>query len=494
MQEYILGIDQGSTGSKALIVDKNGEVVCSAYRRIKLYCPEEGYAQHDGEEIWESVRDSLIELSEKFDFSQLKAISITNQRQTWLLWERGTGKPLTPALSWADRRSEYIIERWVSFAEEIQEKTGLEPHSNYSASQLAWYLEKDPDLRARAEKAEVCFGTMDTWLLYRLTGGKSHYTDSTNADPTLFLDIHKNCYDKELLAKMGIPECILPKVLNSDAYFGDAVEPTEVFKNPVPIKAMLGDQQGAIIGQCCFERGEAKCTIGTVINLAVFTDKFEHSKLGFDSEIAKNLGGKLTYEIEGWTPVGSAVQEWVVDKLNIADSVEEISALAQEVDSSSDVIFVPSFQGHRAPYWDANARAVLVGMSMYHDKRHVCRAALESIALQTNDIIEYLKTGYGVEVQTLRVDGGAIKNDFICQLLADFTRCTIVRPVNTECTPMGGIYIAGLASGMWKDINEIKKTWKVDKKFEPTMSIEKRNNIVAHWKEAVMRSLNWANI
>lgn len=494
MQDFILGIDQGSTGSKALIVDKNGDVVCSAYRRISTYCPAEGYAEHNAEEIWESVRDSVIEVSQQFDFSQLRAVGITNQRQTWLLWERSTGKPLTPAFSWADRRSEYIIDRWSYFADEIQEKTGLEPHSNYSASQVAWCLENDPTLRTRAENGEVCFGTINTWLLFKLTGGKSHFTDSANADPTLFFDVHKNCYDKELLTKMDIPEVILPEVLACDADFGEAIEPAEAFKTPVPVRAMLGDQQGALIGQCCFDRGEAKCTIGTVINLVAFTDSFEPSKVGFDSEIAINLGGKLSYEVEGWTPVGSAVQEWLIEKLKIADSVSEIGELAQEVDSSYGVSFVPSFQGHRAPYWNANARAVIVGMSLYHDKRHICRAALESIALHVHDIVEALKEGYGIDIKTLQVDGGAIKSDFISQLLADFTRCNIVRPVNTDCTPMGSVYIAGLASGLWKDTDEVRALWKVDKTFTPTMSVEERDDVLAHWQEAVKRSFDWANI
>ena len=292
--EYILGIDQGSTGSKVLVVDRAGEVVCSAYRRIESYYPHEGWLEHDPEEIWASVRDSLLEAAGKFDFSRIRAVGITNQRETTILWERATGRALTPAISWQCARSSRIVERWAPFADEILEKTGLLCNVYFSASKIAWALESDPALRARAERGEICFGTVNTWILWKLTAGRAHLTDTSNAGRTLLFDVRERRWDAPLMEKMGIPPQILPEVRPCDASFGLAVEPREAFRRPVPVLASIGDQMSALFGQACFERGQAKCTIGTCLNLVTYTGRYEPPTDGILPAIACDRSGELT--------------------------------------------------------------------------------------------------------------------------------------------------------------------------------------------------------
>lgn len=490
-KDCILGIDQGSTGSKVIVVDSEGEVLCSAYRKITSFYPNEGWLEHDPVEVWESVRDSIIEVASKFDFSRIKAIGITNQRETSILWEKNSGKPVTPAISWQCTRSQGIIDSWQPFADEIQEKTGLVNNTYFSASKIAWMFQNEPGFRLRAENGELLFGNINTWILWNLTGGKAHLTDSTNAGRTMFFDVRRNDWDRELMQKMGIPEQILPGVRACDALFGMAVQPKEAFVEPVPVMASIGDQMSALFGQACFERGEAKCTIGTSLNMVTFTGRYEKPTGGILPAIAANRSGVLTYELEGGVYVAGSVNEWLIEQLGIAGSPKEIDQMAREVDSSNGVYFVPAFQGLGAPHWNPRARALIIGLSRFHDKRHICRAALESIALQTNDVAETLRKDLGIDIKILRVDGGVAKSDFVLQLFADILGCRIERPKNTDRTPMGAVYMAGLATGIWKSTDEIKQLWKLDKAFEPKLNATERARLVDEWKDAVKRSFDW---
>ncbi|MDO4568461.1 MAG: glycerol kinase GlpK [Clostridia bacterium] len=491
-REYILGIDQGSTGSKVIVVDREGEVVCSAYRRIESFYPQEGWLEHEPDEVWESVRDGLLEVAREFDMNRIRAIGVTNQRETFLLWDRATGKPLTRAISWQCTRGAGLIERWAPFADEILEKTGLISNSYFSASKIAWALENAPELRERAERGELCMGNLNTWIIWKLTEGRSHMTDSANAGRTMFYDVRRNVWDEELLRKMDIPASMLPGVTSCDGDFGMACAPAEAFETPIPIMASIGDQMSALFGQACFERGEAKCTIGTCINIVTYTGDYEAPRGGVLPAIAADLGGELTYELEGGIYVAGSVNEWLIEQLGIASTPQEVSDLAQSVESSNGACLVPAFQGLGAPHWDMSARALIIGMSRFHDKRHICRAALESLPLQTNDVIAALKRDFGIDVKVLRVDGGVARNDFAMQLFADITNCRVERPKNTDRTPMGAVYIAGLASGLWKDKAQLRGLWKLDRAFEPFMDAGARDKLLEDWSEAVRRSLSWA--
>ena len=487
---YILGIDQGSTGSKAIIVDDKGEIVCSAYRKIESYFPNDGWLEHDPIGVWESVKECIEELSDKFDMSCIRAIGITNQRETTILWDKATGKPLTKAISWQCTRSQAIIDSWKPFADEILETTGLISNPYYSASKIVWALENTPGLKERCEKGEVCFGNINTWIIWNLTGGKMHITDSSNAGRTMAFDVRKNDWSDSLLTKMGIPKNILPEVTSCDGYFGDAIYPEKAFKNPIPIRASIGDQMSALFGQVCFEPGEAKCTIGTSLNLVTYTGKYANPTKGVLPAVANNFSGSMEYEVEGGVNVAGSIYEWLSEQLQITSGYQEVNELAEQV-GSDGVYFVPAFGGLYAPHWNSGARALIIGMSKYHDKRHICRAAVESIALQANDVVEVLRNDLHVNVKTLKVDGGVAKSDLVMQIFADIMNCRIERPKNTDSTPMGAVYMAGLASELWKDKEEIKSLWKLDKAFEPKISDEDRKKLVTGWNEAVKRSFDW---
>ncbi|MDR2480268.1 MAG: glycerol kinase GlpK [Treponema sp.] len=490
---FILGIDQGSTGTKAIVVDHEGEVRAGAYRGIGSFFPHDGWLEHNPAEIWQSVVECVKELAVTFDFRSLCAVGITNQRETSIIWEKSTGKPLTAAISWQCTRSAAIIERWRHFHEEILEKTGLAANAYYSASKIAWILENDPSLRSRAEQGGLLFGTVNTWIIWNLNGGRLHVTDSTNAGRTMFFDVQKDQWDTALLEKMNIPAQLLPSVLSCDGYFGDAVVPAEVFVKPVPICGSIGDQQSALFGQVCTERGEAKCTIGTSINLVVQTKQYEKPSGGVPPSIASNISGTLNYDLEGGVYVAGSVNEWLIEQMGMASNPQEISAMAQTVENTNGAYVVPAFQGLGAPHWDMNARCLITGLSRYHTKHHICKAALESLALQTNDVVIELQNAFNVTISLLRVDGGVAKDDFILQSFADILRCRIERPQNTDRTPMGAVYIAGLAQGLWKNTGELKQLWKLDKAFEPQMKQSQRDDLVAGWKEAVKRSLGWTS-
>lgn len=490
-KRFILGIDQGSTGSKVLVVDWKGEVICSAYRPIESFYPQDGWLEHDASAVWESVRDALLEAAEKFDFSLLRAIGITNQRESTVLWDRATGEALTPLISWQCTRSREIVERWAAFGEEISCVTGLLNNTYFSASKVAWLLERDDALRKRCEEGTVCFGNVNSWLLWKLTNGVSHLTDSTNAGRTMFFDVRKNQWDTALLEKMQIPPQILPHVLPCNADFGMAVSPIAAFSSPVPVMASIGDQMSALFGQACFRRGEAKCTIGTSLNLVTYTGEYVPPAEGILPAIACNLSGEMSYEMEGGVYVAGSTNEWLTGQLGIAESPRAVDTLAQQVESADGVYLVPAFQGLGAPHWNSGARGLIIGLSRYHDKRHICRAAVEAIALQTNDVLETLRTRCGLDISTLKVDGGVAKSDFAMQIMADICDCRVERPKNTDRTPMGAIYLAGIASGLWHGREELREMWKLDRAFVPQMEGDARERLLSGWREAVRRSLDW---
>ncbi len=491
MKEFILGIDQGSTGSKAMIVNAQGEVVISAYRRIHSFYPQEGWLEHDPNEMWSSVCECMKEIASQFDMKRVLAIGVTNQRETTILWDRATGEALTPAISWQCTRGAKMIEQWAPFAGEILAKTGLISSPYYSASKVAWILQNDPALQRRAARGEICFGTVNTWIIWNLTGGHVHKTDSSNAGRTMFFDIHTGAWDESLLQKMNLPSAMLPEVCPCDEWFGLATDPADVFTEDVPILASIGDQMSALFGQSCFSRGEAKCTIGTCLNLVSYTGKLEEPAAGILPAIANHRAGEISYEIEGGVYVAGSIIEWLIEQLGVAVSPKDVDELAQQVETTDGVYFVPAFQGLGAPHWNAEARALIIGLSRYHDKRHICRAALESIALQTSDVVETMKERFGIHLQVLRVDGGVAKSDFVLQLFANLIGCRIERPQNTDRTPMGAVYTAGLKAGLWKDLDEIRSLWKLDRAFEPQITPEQRAAHILGWKEAVSRSLNW---
>lgn len=490
-EHYILGIDQGSTGSKVIVVDEKGDVIRSAYRKIESFFPREGWLEHDPEELWESVREGLAEIAGQFDMSQIRAIGITNQRETTILWDRSTGEALTRAISWQCTRTQQIIDRWEDFSQEIQETTGLISNTYFSASKIVWALENISGLRERCERGEVCFGNVNTWLIWKLTGGKSHKTDSANAGRVMAFDVRKNTWSDSLLEKMGIPKNILPEVVPCDGDYGMAAEPAEVFAKPVPIRASIGDQMSALFGQVCFEPGEAKCTIGTCLNLVTYTGEYTPPIKGILPAIAANISGEMNYETEGGVNVAGSIYEWLSGQLGVVSGHEEANALAAGV-KSEGVYFVPAFAGLFAPHWNAGARALLIGMTKFHDKRHICRAAVEAIALQAGDVMEVLRSDLGIDIKTLKVDGGVAKSDLVMQIFADILNCRIERPVNTDSTSMGAVYMAGLASGLWRDQAELKRLWKMDRAFAPQIDEAERKKIIGGWKEAVKRSLDWA--
>ena len=483
---YILGIDQGSTGTKVIIVDSEGKIAASAHRSVVSIIPRRDWLEHDAEHLWQTVAECITECSKKFDFSRLRAIGITNQRETAILWDRKTGRALSPAISWQCTRSVGITQRWAPLESEIDQRTGLNLHPYYSASKVAWLLENDPALRQRCESGEVCFGNVNSWILFRLTG--EHLTDPTNAGRTMLFNVHENCWDKTLLSGMDIPEAILPEVRPCGSFFGMATEPREAFVKPVPVYGMIGDQMSALFGQACFSRGEAKISLGTCLNLVCFTDHFEKRIKGIVPAIAWNGEHGLTYEMEGSTYVAGAINEWLIGQLGIASSPAEVSELASQVPSSEGVYFVPAFRGLGTPYWDDDCRAEITGLSRFHDKRHVCRAALDGVAFQTSDIIRTFAE-ISVEIRTLKVDGGMAKSDFFMQDLANITGCRIERPANTDRTSMGAVYMAGLASGLWKDKEELREIWGRDRAFEPE-DFPQREELLAGWANAVRKSRN----
>ena len=489
-KRYILALDQGTTGSNCLVLTPQLEVVGRAYQEFPQHYPEPGWVEHDPEEIWESVLAVVRGALEnaRVDIGEVAALGLTNQRETTLMWERFSGKPVHNAIVWQCRRSVPIVERWVSEGgDEITERTGLVPDAYFSASKIRWLLENVPGLEARCAKNEICFGTIDTFLVWRLTGGEAHVTEPSNASRTMVFNLHELEWDRLLLDRFQIPESILPRVRRSVCEFG--VVKKDLLGAEIPIMGMAGDQQAALFGQACFSPGELKNTYGTgcflMMNSGIRPVPSKHKLL---STVAWRIDERTEYALEGSVfSAGSAVQ-WLRDGLGLIAQASETHALASSVSSSEGVVFVPAFNGLGAPYWDSHARAALLGVTRGTRKEHVVRAVLEAVAFQTRDVVEAMVADSGYRLAGLRTDGGMVANDFLMQFQADLLGVNVERPVMAESTAMGAGCLAGLGAGVFSSRDEIRSRRQVERTFTPG---PRHDEAYAVWKKAVGRASGW---
>jgi glycerol kinase len=495
MNEFILAIDQGTSSSRAMIVDALGAIVAVAQAPIGVSYPHAGWVNQDADEILSVTMRVACEAIARAAIAprSIAAIGITNQRETTILWERATGKAVAPAIVWQSRQSAGIIDRVVSegASEAIVNLTGLTPDAYFSASKIAWLLESDPTLRTRAESGELAFGTVDSWLIWRLTGGKRHLTDATNAARTMLFDIRRNVWSDELLNLFNIPAAILPGVVDS---IGASIEiDTSVLGISAPVTGIAGDQHAALFGQACFAPGEAKNTYGTGSFMLMNTGaKPTASRNKLLSTLAWRDRGITTYALEGAVFVtGSAVQ-WLRDGLGIIEEAADIEALASSVEDSGGVVFVPALTGLGAPDWDPGARGAIVGLTRGTTTAHLARAALEGIACQTRDVLDAMGEDSGIPVKELRVDGGASRNDLLMQIQADLLGVPVVRPEITETTAAGVAYMAGVGAGVWDSERRIRSMWREERRFVPAMDEKRRAFIRDRWREAVSRSRDWS--
>lgn len=490
MQKYIMALDQGTTSSRCILFDKSGSICSMAQKEFTQLYPQAGWVEHNPREIWASQLAVAIEAMANIsaDASQLAGIGITNQRETTIVWDRETGEPVYNAIVWQCRRTAKLIDslKAQGHADRIREKTGLVPDAYFSGSKIAWILDHVEGARERAQRGELLFGTVDSWLIWKLTKGAVHVTDYTNASRTMLYNIHTLEWDEELLSLLRIPRQMLPKVKPSGTVFGES--DASIFGAPVPIAGAAGDQQAALFGQCCFRPGQVKNTYGTGCFLLMNTGKEAIvSKSGLLTTIAAGLDAKPEYALEGSVFVAGAAIKWLRDEMKMIDSAAETEKLANSVPDSNGVYVVPAFTGLGAPYWDAYARGAVFGLSRGCSRAHFVRAALESLAYQSLDVIRAMEEDSGLPVTSLRVDGGASANDFLLQFQADILHGEIIRPRVAETTALGAAYLAGLAVGYYKDTEEIKENWMRDKVFVPAFTEEKRNRLYAGWKDCVSR-------
>ncbi len=493
--DYILALDQGTTSSRALVFDRRGAVVALAQQEFSQHFPQAGWVEHDAQEIWRSqlavARQALQRAG--LEARQLRALAITNQRETTVLWDRRTGEPVAPAIVWQDRRTAALCDslrpRW---AARIQRKTGLVLDAYFSATKLQWLLDHVPGARARAEAGELAFGTIDSWLLWNLTGGSVHATDASNAARTLLFNIHTLQWDAELLSLFNIPPAVLPHVHPSSGVFGET-EPS-LLGAAVPVAGIAGDQQAATFGQACFAPGMAKNTYGTgcfmLMNTGDSAITSQHRLLGTVAWLGPHT--PACYALEGSVFMAGATVQWLRDGLQIIQSAGEVEALAASVPDTQDVYLVPAFAGLGAPDWDGHARGTLVGMTRGTTRAHIARAALEAIALQTADVFHAMGQDAGVPLRELRVDGGASRNDLLMQMQADYLGVPVLRPALTETTAFGAAGLAGLASGLWSGADELSALWQLQRRFEPRLPAAARRAKLARWREAVDRARGWA--
>ncbi|MGQ9572896.1 MAG: glycerol kinase GlpK [Dehalococcoidia bacterium] len=496
MSEYILALDQGTTSSRAILFDRQGQPLASASRPIHQIYPQSGWVEHDPPEIWQSQLDSAREAlaAAGVRASQVAAIGITNQRETTILWDRQTGEPLANAIVWQCRRTAPLCAGLKARGLEpsFRQKTGLVIDPYFSATKVAWLLDSIPGARARAERGQLLFGTVDCWLLYKLTGGRVHATDYSNASRTLMFNISSLRWDDDILGELAVPPPLLPAVLPSSTLFGEA-EPS-LLGAAIPIAGIAGDQQAALFGQACFQVGMGKNTYGTGCFVLM---NVGHDSLPLGSSlvttIAWGLGQQVEYALEGSIFIGGAAVQWLRDGLGLIATAAESEALAASVPSSEGVYVVPAFVGLGAPHWDPHARGTIVGITRGTTRAHLVRATLEAIAFQTRDVIEAMESECGLTLPELRVDGGAVANDLLMQIQADILGREVVRPAVTETTALGAAYLAGLAVGFWQGQDELASRWRVDKRFQPRMDASQREVLYEGWKRAVERAKGWAS-
>lgn len=492
MKTFILTLDQGTTSSRAILFDHSGEMVSLAQNEFKQYYPHPGWVEHDPMEIWASQASAITEVVSKnhFDPAQIEAIGITNQRETTVVWNRETGRPIYNAIVWQDRRTAAYCDelKEKGYAEVIQNKTGLIIDSYFSATKIRWILENVEGAQALADKGKLAFGTIDSWLIWNFTDGKTHVTDVTNASRTLLFNIKEMKWDKELLKLFDIPESMLPTVKSSSEVY--AHTSGKILGRAVPIAGIAGDQQAALFGQLCTEKGMVKNTYGTgCFMLMNIGETPILSKNNLVTTVAWQIGDKVVYALEGSIFIAGAIVQWLRDEMKIIKSSAEIESMASKVEDNGGVYIVPAFTGLGAPHWNQHARGTIFGITRGTNSNHFARAALESIAFQTLDVLTAMQTDASIEIKELRVDGGATVNNLLMQFQADVLNTQVVRPQITETTAMGAAYLAGLAIGYWKNIEDIKKQWKVDKTFLPDN--DKVVGLVEDWHRAVNAVLAW---
>jgi len=495
-EKFIMALDQGTTSSKAVIFNHRGEIVSRAAKEFKQYYPQPGWVEHDPLEIWDSQLEAARRAIDSIKISpkRIAAIGLTNQRETSLLWERENGRPVYNAIVWQCRRTAPVCSelKKTDWAEKIRKKTGLVIDAYFSASKIQWILDLRKSIRRAAERGELAFGTVDSWLAYHLTGKKLHVTDYSNASRTMLYNIRDLSWDQELLRYFHIPERILPTVEASSQVYGNT-SPGAFCGLEIPIAGIIGDQQAALFGQTCFRKGLSKNTYGTGCFLLMNTrEKPVISRRNLLTTIAWGMNGKVEYALEGSVFIGGAVVQWLRDGLGLIQQASESEDLATTLRSNDGVYFVPAFVGLGAPYWDMDARGTILGITRGTTRAHIVRAALESIAYQTRDVLECMQEDSGIELIELRVDGGAAANEFLMQFQADILGVPVVIQEIFETTALGAAYLAGLAIGFWKDQRQIVKNWKIKKKFIPQIPCKQRESLYRKWKVAVERAKGWA--
>ena len=490
-EQYILAIDQGTSSSRAIVFNRQGESLAVAQKEFTQHFPQSGWVEHDPQEIWSSEAAVISEVMAGMGISgqDIAAVGITNQRETTILWDAETGEPVYNAIVWQDRRTAEYCDRLKAdgLTETIRQKTGLIIDAYFSATKIKWVLDHVPGARQRAEQGRLRFGTVDTWLVWQLTGGRLHITDATNASRTMLFNIHTLQWDEELLRLFDIPRSLMPEVRSCSEVYGHT-EAT-LFGQPVPIGGIAGDQQAALFGQLCTEPGSVKNTYGTGCFLLMNSgEKPITSANNLLTTIALSLGGRVTYALEGSIFVGGSVVQWLRDGLGIIRSSGEVEALAASVPDTGGVYFVPALTGMGAPYWDQYARGSITGISRGTTAAHIARAALEGIAFQTLDIVEAMQRDAGIPLRELKVDGGASRNNLLMQFQADILDTTVIRPRNPETTALGATYLAGLAVGYWDSVETIRRQWIVDSTFTPTPDRQRVEQAVKGWRVAVGRT------
>ena len=495
MPKYMMALDSGTTSNRCILFDRAGRIVSVAQREFTQYFPQPGWVEHDANEIWATLLGVAVEAMQMAGAAaaDIAAIGITNQRETTIVWDKATGEPVHHAIVWQCRRtSEYCDElRARGLTARFREKTGLVLDAYFSATKLHWLLENVPGVRERAAKGELLFGTVETWLIWKLTGGRAHVTDYSNASRTMLFNINTLDWDEEILAELNIPRSMLPKPLPSSGLLGTT--DTSLLGGEIPITGAAGDQQAALFGQTCFQPGEAKNTYGTGCFLLMNTgEKPVFSQNGLVTTIAWGLGEKVTYALEGSIFVAGAAIQWLRDEMKLIANAAESEAVAQEVVDTNGCYVVPAFTGLGAPYWDQYARGAIVGLTRGCNRAHIVRATLDSLTYQTYDVLNAMRADSGIALASLKVDGGASANNYLMQTQADVIGAPVLRPTCVESTAMGAAYLAGLAVGFWRDQAEIRKIWAVDRTFEPQLDAKSRDARLHGWHRAVQRAFDWA--
>ena len=494
MKKYILALDQGTTSSRAIIFDNNGLPVASSQKEFRQYYPKPGWVEHDPLEIWSTQSEVALKAIKKAGLKSenIAAIGITNQRETTVVWNRKTGRPVHKAIVWQDRRTALICDKLKKdgYAGKIQKKTGLIIDAYFSATKVKWILDNVKGARSLAEKGELAFGTIDSWLVWNLTKGRLHITDVSNASRTMLFNINTLRWDVELLKIFNIPASILPEVKSSSEIYGKT---SGTFSQAIPISGIAGDQQAALFGQMCINPGMVKNTYGTgcfmVMNIGT---KPIASKSNLLTTVGWQIGNKTTYALEGSIFIAGAVVQWLRDSLGIIKKSSDVEKLAAKVPDSGGVYFVPAFAGLGAPYWNQHARGTITGITRGSTSAHIARAALDSIAYQTLEVLLAMKKDSGIDIRELRVDGGAVVNNTLMQFQSDILQANVVRPKITETTALGAAYLAGLAVGFWGDLKEISKQWQVDRKFSPKLNPKEIKSLINGWKRAIRAAESWS--